>query len=234
MNARVSIPGKYNGPPTSANGGYCCGIVAAAVEGPARVRLLAPPPLDQPLEIQHQHDRSVQLLSEQAAIGQAWPGSEAVVIPQPPTLEQAREASAGYVGFSEHAYPGCYVCGPGRPDADGMDLFPGRVSESEIYATPWKPKPDQLRSDGTVGDEFVWAALDCPGYFAAFGDDTRPALLGELYADLREPVPGDAELVVFAWAMETDGRKRRAGTAVADGDGCVLAVARATWIELRD
>ena len=44
--ASLSIPARFNGPPASGNGGYSCGVLAACVAGPARVRLHAPPPLD--------------------------------------------------------------------------------------------------------------------------------------------------------------------------------------------
>ena len=51
MTAHVSIPGRFNGPPESGNGGYSCGVLAAYIEGPARIRLHVPPPLDTPLEV---------------------------------------------------------------------------------------------------------------------------------------------------------------------------------------
>ena len=65
------------------------------------------------------------------------------------------------------------------------------------------------------------------------GDDIRPAVLGELQAELMQPVPGDRPLVVYAWPIGGEGRKRYAGSALADADGRVLARARATWILLR-
>ena len=79
----------------------------------------------------------------------------------------------------------------------------------------------------------MWAALDCPGYFACMGASPVPAVLGELTAELRAPVPGDQELIVYGWPLGAEGRKRWAGTAVATASGEVLAIARATWVELK-
>ena len=42
---------RFRGPPTSGNGGYTCGMLAAAAARPVEVRLIRPPPLDKPLEI---------------------------------------------------------------------------------------------------------------------------------------------------------------------------------------
>ena len=46
MDRSVIIPSRFNGPPDSGNGGYSCGVLAAFIDGPARVRLHVPPPLD--------------------------------------------------------------------------------------------------------------------------------------------------------------------------------------------
>ena len=42
MSTQVTIPARYNGPPDSGNGGYSCGVLAAFIDGPARVRLHSP------------------------------------------------------------------------------------------------------------------------------------------------------------------------------------------------
>ncbi len=41
------------------------------------------------------------------------------------------------------------------------------------------------------------------------------------------------ELVVYAWPLGGEGRKFYAGTAVATGEGDVLAHARTTWIAVK-
>ena len=57
------------------------------------------------------------------------------------------------------------------------------------------------------------------------GENTRPAVLGELQADLPLAVPGDQPLVVFAWPLGQDGRKRyTAGSAIATSSGEVFGL----------
>ena len=58
-------------------------------------------------------------------------------------------------------------------------------------------------------------------------------MLGELHAELVEEVPGDTPLVVYAWPLGGEGRKRHAGTALALPGGRVLAKALSTWILLK-
>jgi hypothetical protein len=148
-------------------------------------------------------------------------------------LEAATEAARRYPCYENHIFPTCFVCGPGRPSHDGLELYAGPVDDWNLLACPWKPSPDLLDARGTVRSEIVWSALDCPGYFACLGHEPRPAVLGELHAELLEPVPGDRDLVVYAWPLGEAGRKRYAGTALALPDGSVLAKARSTWILLR-
>ena len=57
----ITIPKRFCGPPTSGNGGYSCGRLAAFVQGPAEITLRAPPPLDTKLSIER-HDGVVKLL----------------------------------------------------------------------------------------------------------------------------------------------------------------------------
>lgn len=228
----LSIESKFNGPHNSGNGGYSAGLLAQYVDGVARVRLASPPPLDTALSV-HRLDDNVELRNESVLIATASPSVLTLDIPDAPSLTQAAQASTHYVGFKEHALPKCYVCGPERCAGDGMRLFPGSLSKSEIHACAWSPTSDQLDANGVVRPEIVWAALDCPGYFAIYGADPKPALLGELTANLRDAIFGDQDYVVYAWLVSRAGRKNVAGTAIADRSGYVRAFAKATWIELR-
>lgn len=45
----LMIEKRFCGPPSSANGGYACGLLAAHIDGNAEITLLAPPPLGQRL-----------------------------------------------------------------------------------------------------------------------------------------------------------------------------------------
>lgn len=48
----ITISARFDGPPTTGNGGYVCGLVARHVDGPAEVTLWAPPPLERPLTLE--------------------------------------------------------------------------------------------------------------------------------------------------------------------------------------
>ncbi len=233
----ITLDSRFNGPPDSGNGGYSCGRLAAYIEGDATVRLHAPPPLDTPLTVRHQADGSVELMHGDDCVATARSAALTLEVPEVPSLDSAEQGRARFRCYENHPLPGCFVCGPGRPDEDGLALFTGPVEESQedkgMVACPWQPAADLVDSDGIVRSEFVWAALDCPGSFAVLGDLSSLALLGEQSLSLRAPVPGDQTLIVFAWPIGGEGRKHYSGTAVATSDGRILAVAKTTWIVLR-
>jgi hypothetical protein len=226
----VTIPGRFNGPPTTGNGGYSCGVLAAFMDGPARVRLHVPPPLDRELQVVMADGGRVEMYDGATLIGSAVPAKETIEPPAVPSLEQAADAATRFIARHGHPLGTCFVCGPDRPGHDGLELFTGPVENWSLLASPWVPAADLLDKSGHVKPEFVWAALDCPGYFAAIGSELRLALLGELYAELREMVPGSGPLVVYSWPLGEDGRKLYAGAAVATAGGQVLACSRSTWI----
>lgn len=233
MNKQISIPGRYNGPPDSGNGGYSCGVLAAFIDGPARVRLHVPPPLDKALEVRETAPGAVGMYDGETLVGSALASPLDLDVPAAPDLARARDAISRYPCYEGHVFPTCFVCGPGRPAADGLELYAGPVDDWSLLASPWLPAADMLDADGNARPEIIWAALDCPGYFACMGAAPRPAVLGELHAERLGPVPGSAPLVVFAWPLGEDGRKRFAGTAVATAGGEILARARSTWILLK-
>lgn len=233
MTECVTIPARYNGPPDSGNGGYSCGLLASFIDGTARVRLHRPPPLDTALRVARDDEGAAHMYLGDDLVGSAVPAELTLEVPQAPTLQAARAATADYVGHRRHTFPSCYVCGPGRPAHDGLALFTGPAGSWQLLASPWRPAADTLDRRGAVRSEILWAALDCPGYFACMGAEPRAAVLGELTAQVQQAVAGDQELIVFAWPLGREGRKHWSGTAIADADGHVLAKARATWIELK-
>ncbi len=232
MLATVEIPAQYNGPPTSANGGYTCGLLARHIDGPARVRLHAPPPLQRELQLRAQDDGAVALFDGDTLVATAWPTELDLAFPPAPAADLAREAASRFAARQQHIYPQCYVCGTQRDD-DGLCLHPGPVNDWQLLACEWRPRAAQLDAQGCVRPEIVWAALDCPGYFAAVGAEQPLVLLGELSASLLAPVPGDQPLVVYCWPLGREGRKARGATAVADSSGRVLALSQSLWITLK-
>jgi hypothetical protein len=79
----------------------------------------------------------------------------------------------------------------------------------------------------------VWAALDCPTYYASYLDGPKLSFLVRLQVRIDAPVAVGEEHVVLAWPLGVDGRKRHAAAAVLDGDGAVLALARGLLVEPR-
>jgi hypothetical protein len=228
---QLTIAARYKGPPDSGNGGYVCGLVAATTRQDLKVRLLAPPPLDTALDLEASGAGEWLLSSATGPVARASAGRLALDVPSPPRYVQAVWASQHYPGFREHAFPECFVCGPHRRRGDGLRIFPGML-DSGIVAAPWLPADALDAGDGDVAVEFLWAALDCPGYFAVSGG-RRVMMLGELQAHVDRRVHVGEPCTVIGWRIGAEGRKHYAGTALFDEDGELVARARATWIELK-
>ncbi len=224
---------RFRGPPTSGNGGYTCGMLAAAAAKPVEVRLVRPPPLDAPLTIEADAATSGLVLKDGADIvATATPKSFELEIPRPPTYEQALGAVSRYEGFQEHAYSDCFVCGPVRQRGDGMRIFASPIDGRDLVAAAWLPDRSLVGADDKVLPEFMWAALDCPGFFAS-GAAAKGALLGTYAARIDRCVHLDAPCVVIGWALKHEGRKHVVGTAIFDHAGELCGRALATWIEPR-
>jgi hypothetical protein len=231
----VVIDSRFRGPPDSANGGYTCALVASLIDGPAQVTLKAPPPLDTVLILRGE-DGAASLTGEDGTpIATGTRADVELEVPAPVSLEEATRAAARYPWRERHPYPTCFVCGPQRESGDGLDIFPGPVEGSAVFAAPWTPDVGLADEVGVVRDEFVWAALDCPSGIVTdlFGSVGR-ILLGRLTADLKQPVGAGSPHVVQAWTLDRDGRKLRTASALFDNDGELCASAQATWIEVAD
>lgn len=225
-----TIDTRFNGPPTSANGGYAAGVAASELEGTVTATLRRPPPLDTVLEARREGDRVSLVGADGELIVEAEPASLDLDVPDPVDLETATEAATRYPAYDEHIFPRCFVCGPERERGDGLRIFSGPVEDVEgTWAAPWTPDASLARPDGTVHDEVVWAALDCPGYFAV-GRGEISAVLGRMTAAVEHPVRAGEPHVAMSWPLGTEGRKLFAGSAIATPDGRVLARARTTWI----
>ena len=231
--ATIRIERRFRGPPLTGNGGYVAGLVAAALGGTnCTVTLKSAPPLERDLTLAAE-DAVATLSEDDTVVVTAAQEPVDIDVPAPPSLEAAREAEPRFTGLSSHIFPGCFVCGPDRQSGDGMRIFPGAVGDpAHQVAATWTPDEGLAGEDGVVRPEFVWAALDCPGYFAV-EDKAGLALLGRMAATIHRPVRVGAELVVTGWPIESEGRKHRVGSALHDADGNLLAAATATWITLK-
>jgi len=230
----VIIARRYQGPPDSANGGYACGVVAAAIDGPAEITLRAPPPLETPLVLATSASGLVTLRDGDTVVAEGRPASLDLEVVAPVDFAQAVAAAPSYPGFTWHPFPSCFVCGPDRAEGDGLRIFPGAVPGRGIAAAPWTPHPSVVGDDDRVRPECMWAALDCPSYFGmqVVSPQRTPALLGRLTARIhRAPRVGEP-CIAAGWLLERDGRKIHTASAIFASDGEILGIARATWIEL--
>ncbi|OJU83076.1 MAG: hypothetical protein BGO11_05160 [Solirubrobacterales bacterium 70-9] len=217
-----TVPARFNGPPSSGNGGYSCGLVAKALEGPAAVSLRRPVPLDRPLEVRPEGDDKATAFADGELIAEAvpaaplsaWDGSL-------PSLAEAHAARDLYDAPFTGEFAGCFVCGRSRPD--GLRVYTGPVDGRDLVASPWTPAVWTAGEDGAVSPEFVWAALDCPAYFALHGNSKQVSYLARQQVEILAPIHPDVEYVVAGKRLESSGRKGLAATAIFDATGTVLA-----------
>ncbi|WP_345455848.1 hypothetical protein [Nocardioides marinquilinus] len=224
----LTVPALFCGPPTSGNGGWTSGALAAVLdpsgEAPVRVRLRRPPPLDVPLGLvadgaglSARHGEDV--VAEAVRADVAPETVEAV------PADVARAAEARYAGLTSHPFPTCYVCGTGRAPGDGMRIFPGRVdddTEGRVrVAATWTPEQD-------ADPATAWAALDCVGGWA--GDlGERLMVLGTITAQVRELPRAGVEHVVVGGARGAEGRRTSTASTLW-AEGRPIATAEHVWV----
>jgi hypothetical protein len=238
------VPARFCGPPVSGNGGWTCGAMAQLVHGhppdhsaswPAiTVTLRRPPPLDTPVPtaeadgVTTAADDLGPVAAAQLADG-SLPDVDAV------DIATARAAEASYAGWSTHPFTSCFTCGPDREEGDGLRIFPGPVDPGRVAAS-WTPHPSTAEDWHTYDDDhrraslpITWAALDCPGGWAADLAD-NPAVLGRMTARVDAlPLIGEEHVVVGQFRGR-EGRKMFTASTLYDGDGRVVATAEHTWI----
>ena len=228
MTTQVTIASRFCGPPHSGNGGYCSGLAAAGIEGPVEVTLRRPPPLDQALRVER--DTGVVLNDAGEVVVEARPARLALEVPPPaPSFEDAEAMSRRFRGFTIHAFPTCFVCGPVRAPGDGLRIFPGGSADDRLVSAPWVPDRSLAGAGGRIAPEFLWSALDCPGYFAVAVSGER-AVLGRMTAEVEPTIAPGERCVVVGWPIARSGRKLEAGTALYDAGGALRGRSRQTWI----
>jgi hypothetical protein len=230
----VTIPAQFNGPPTSGNGGWVCGLLAEEWShrfGPGVVTstLRQPPPLDTPLTWEEADGRELHLLTAGGAIiGTAVSGTFA---DGPAPVVTAADAAAGYdayPGHEHHPFERCFTCGPARAEGDGLRLFTGPIDENRS-AAPWDVHESFAGENGAVPHPIAWAALDCPGgWTAGFPEDVL--LLGRMTAEVMRPPTAGESLLATGWLRQQDGRKRHTSTALYTEGGDLVGRSEQIWL----
>jgi hypothetical protein len=229
--AELRLGERFCGPPATANGGDGCGAIAGLLGGGVEVTLRRPPPLERPLRLRV-GDAGATVHDGDELVAEAQPATVALAVPATASPAEARAAAARSPLFQGHPFPTCFTCGPDRAVGDGLRIFPGRLAGSALWAAPWTPDPSVADQDGLVESAVIWAALDCPGGFAAGVGDTV-MVLGRMAARvLARPRAGRAYCLVAWRGGPAAGRKQPAGSALLDAHGGVLAVARTFWVDI--
>lgn len=228
----ISVPSRFNGPEQSGNGGYSCGLFASLLDGQAEVSLRSPVPMDTELEAERAGE-AVRILDGTTVIAEAHPAPPVdAAVPAVVGVEEARRASRRYRAPEEGLFAHCFVCGRAR--GDSFEVFAGEVEDDSMVATTWSPPEWTAGESGEVRPELVWAALDCPTYFAVhIGAEMTMSFLARQSVTVHAPIQPGTEHVVVSWPIELDGRKRSAGAALLSAAGEVLASGRALLIEAR-
>ena len=215
----IVIDRRFRGPNDSGNGGYSAGRFALEHGGDVvEVTLRLPPPLDTPLVLDGER-----IVDGDAVVAEVREVDLGISAPDPVAIGDAIAAAAPDL---DSPFPQCFVCGHARGD-DALHIHAGPVADRTVFAAPWTP------SDDTVGAEFVWAALDCPGAYATGVLGRGVVVLGRLAARIDRVPDAGEECVVVARSNGSDGRKHAAVTALFTASGELLGLARALWIEPR-
>lgn len=230
----IYIKSRFNGPPSSANGGYASGMLASALRGAVEASLHAPPPLDKELELIAADGKAELKLGDQL-LGTAIEKPLELDVPAlPPQFElginpyEAPDAPGEFKPFGR-----CFVCGEDRERGDGMCIHSKRLNETPgLVGAYWDLGAELAGEDGFIKPEYLWSALDCPGYYSCAPGE--PALLGRLHAEILAPLKAEGQARIIGWDMgdptKPKGRKRLCGTAVYSADGTLVAKAAGLWI----
>lgn len=242
MSAPFVIDRQFNGPATSGNGGYVAGKLAVelqARQGKAQavqVTLRAPLTLDTPLQVIDRPDGSVALFDGDTLLAEAVATTLPAEVPRPPTLEEARAASAiGRMRMatrSGNAYLHCFGCGLAKGEHEGLRITPTPAGEADQVAAEWIPHEAFADESGLIPPGVVWAAMDCPAGFAwgfRTGEGNASLLTGRITLALAGEVRAGETYIVTGWPLEREGRKLHAGTALHDAEGKLLAWSRQLW-----
>jgi hypothetical protein len=247
----VIVPARFCGPPSSGNGGWSAGAIAALAgdacpDDHARpwptvtVSLLAPPPLDTPMAVSPEAAGVVASYDGRPVL-KARCSHDALAEVEPVAPADARAAMSTYHGLGSHPFPTCFACGTGRADGDGLRIFPGRVADQEglaRVAATWTPEPSVAEDFHSYGDgrpraslPVTWAALDCVGGWA--GDlEERLMVLASMSARIDSlPEIGEEHLVV-GLGRGREGRKAWTSATLYDADGRVVGTAEHLWVEV--
>ncbi len=235
MKKEIEIGTAFNGPPNCGQGGYVSGLLAKEHGSTTcETSLKLPTPLAKVLSITSNGDKT-DLFSGDKLLVSAGDGVLNLEIPECPTTDKTEAASANYRGHNSKAiFDTCFVCGTARHDHAAMRIFAGPVDHADaegLHAAHWTPDAAHGGDKGQVQSEFIWSALDCPGYFAGC-EDGQLALLGRMTTTITGALNVGERATVIGWPITSTGRKAITGTAIYNENNDIVACAEGLWIHI--
>lgn len=226
-----TISPAYQGITGIAHGGYVAGLLAREIPGTAKVTLRLPPPLDTPLSVSPVN----------SVVGLVDPAGRTIMDAEAATLSEVRlpvatidaaRARPPHPRFADHPYPDCFVCGSARND--GLGLRISAPDEEGVGLGVWRPSGSLLGDEGTVGSEFLWAAMDCLTVWS-FADrweepEWWPAVTGQIAVEQVAPAQADESHVVAGRLVDRQGRRVVVEGAITAANGELCARGRAVWV----
>ena len=242
---QLIIPQRFNGPQTSANGGWTGGSLAKRLQATSvTASLKSPPPLDTPMAVTQEPDGAVGLRFNQSLVALAHAETFDLALPTLPNFEEASVASQRAFAQGQKRlswpYSKCFACGVAH--GSGLCITPGPIASSghhHVIAALWTPastfNQDKAQEDVAgqkVCMEAIWAALDCPAGIAWSYrlPEGQPMVTVRMSVAIEAaPVVGET-YIVMGWPIAQEGRKLHAGTALASLDGRILARSLQLWL----
>jgi hypothetical protein len=135
------IDSRYNGPPTSGNGGYSAGLVAALAPWPGAVEvtLRQPPPLNTELTVAVEADL-VRVTGPDGLVAEGRPAEQPADTVPPVSRDEAAEAATRYPGFATHRSRRASSAGQRAPTTTGW------ASTQVGCPTGVPPRPSPFRT----------------------------------------------------------------------------------------
>ncbi len=203
---------------------------ASHAEGTVKVELRRPALVEQELLVEIDPEERVTVFHGSDVIMEATPDAElSIEIPASDDVIEQIFARGPVTAARHQDRPHCFGCSVEREDGLGIATRP--IGTTGIWGTTWTPDESLPSTDGFINDEILWAALDCPGSFAASDPSGRPPgvtgspSLEAMTVQIREKVRVGEQLAVMGWTLSHSDSTVDCGTAIVDRTGRVKAYA---------
>ena len=217
----IVIEPRFRGAADSAHRGYAAGKAASHAEGTVKVELRQRVPLGQNLQVEIDPEEHVTVFDGSNLVIDASPDAVlSIEIPASDDVIDEIFARGPVPAGRDNQHPHCFGCSLERED--GLGIATRSVGSTGIWGTTWAPDESLPSTDGFVDDEVLWAALDCPGNFAASDPAGRPPevsgspSLEAMTVQIQEKVRVGEQLAVMGWTLEYGDSTVDCGTAIVD------------------